>query len=821
MVMLLGALPMNAVQAQAAEVEEVTEAPAVEEVPVEEETPAVEEEVPVVEEEAPAVEEEVSAVEEEVPAVEEEAPAVEETVSQDTVFVGHATGTYDVELSSNEEQFAGYVQQMFYGQGSASGSASANYGTAAGKKLSGDEKTLYNAIASMFKKVASGKQKYAVVSIGETISIGGETITPDVAADLSYYTDSSGYVRQSDEEAIHNMFIALLSDLPYEQYWHDKTTGYAYSWYYNGAGEILLMEFYFEVADNYEADKPAYVDLGGGTYYYIEADTVKTGAAAKAAANAKDIVSDYASKSDYDKLLAYKNKICKLVEYDYDAVNYGDFAWDDDPWQLIHVFDGDSSTNVVCEGYSKAFMYLCDLSDFSGKVTCYTVSGDAGGAHMWNIVTIGGANYLVDVTNSESGYIGQDGSLFLAGASGSIANGYTFNTSPKVTFTYNSETKKLWGTGSGSILKLASSNYDPAKSLEAPTVKVSNVASTGKIKLTWNKVEGASKYKVYRSTKESSGYSLLSTTTGTSLTNSSAVVGTQYYYYVVAVNANGDTSAKSNKVTRVCDLPRPELKIAVVASTGKLKLTWDAVEGATKYQVYRSTDGGESYSLLKTTTGTSLTNTSITAGNKYYYKVKAIHSNSNANSAYSSVKSGTCDLPRPTVKIAVVSSTGKLKLTWEKVEGATKYEVYRSTDGGESYSLLKSTTGTSLTNTSITAGNKYYYKVKAIHSNENANSAYSNVRTGTCDLPRPTATVKLNSSGKPVVSWEKVEGAVKYTVYIYDADGELLKTSSTTGLKLTHSSATKGATYKYRVVAVHSNTAANSAKSTTVSIKSK
>ena len=98
-------------------------------------------------------------------------------------------------------------------------------------------------------------------------------------------------------------------------------------------------------------------------------------------------------------------------------------------------------------------------------------------------------------------------------------------------------------------------------------------------------------------------------------------------------------------------------------------------------------------------------------------------------------------------------------------------------------------------------------------------SPSASVVKGTCDLPRPTASVALNSSGKPVITWEKVSGATKYTVYIYDADGNLLKTSSTTGTKLTHSSAVKDTTYSYQVVAVHSNSAANSAKSTAVSIK--
>ena len=364
---------------------------------------------------------------------------------------------------------------------------------------------------------------------------------------------------------------------------------------------------------------------------------------------------------------------------------------------------------------------------------------------------------------------------------------------------------------------------DPAAcDLPQPTLKIAVVSSTGKLKLSWGEVEGATEYEVYRSTDGGKTYSLLTTITGTSVTNTSATAGNTYYYMVKALHSkSGATSAFSSAVSGTCDLPQPTLKITVVSSNGKLKLSWNKVEGASKYELYRSTDGGESYSLLTTTTGTSITNTSAAAGNKYYYKVKAIHSNSSANSVFSSVVTGTCDLPRPELKIVVVSSTGKLKLSWNKVEGASKYELYRSTDGGKTYNLLKTTTGTSVTNSSAAAGDKYYYKVKAIHSNSSANSAFSSVVIGTCDLARPNATVKLNSSGKPVVSWEKVSGAAKYTVYIYDADGELVKTVSTTSLNLVHSSALKGKTYSYRVVAVHNNTNANSAKSTAVSIKSK
>lgn len=93
-------------------------------------------------------------------------------------------------------------------------------------------------------------------------------------------------------------------------------------------------------------------------------------------------------------------------------------------------FDGDDSTNVVCEGYSKAFQYLCDLSD----ITCYTVTGMMNGGtgegpHMWNIVANNGKYYMADITNSDEGTVGEDGGLFLdTPISGSISRGYIYAT---------------------------------------------------------------------------------------------------------------------------------------------------------------------------------------------------------------------------------------------------------------------------------------------------------------------------------------------------------------------------------------------------------
>ena len=350
------------------------------------------------------------------------------------------------------------------------------------------------------------------------------------------------------------------------------------------------------------------------------------------------------------------------------------------------------------------------------------------------------------------------------------------------------------------------------------TLKASNVASSGKIHLTWNSMPDAVKYEVYRATSKSGTYTILSTVTGTSLTNTSTTAGKTYYYKVRFVDANGNKSDFSDVVSRTCDLPQPKITLSNVASTGKIKISWEKIDGATKYEVYRSKDN-KTWSLLKSTTSTSLTNTSATAGTTYYYKVKAIASSSAANSAYSTVKSRTCDLAQPTISsLTITASTGKIKIKWGAVEGATKYELYCSTDN-QTWKKLTATTGTSINHNSAVAGTKYYYKVRAISSNSAANSAYSAVKYGTCDLARPTLTVKLNTSGKPYLSWTKIEGAVKYEIYrsTDNKTWSLLKT--TTGTKLTNTSTVAGTTYYYKVRAIASNTAANSAYSTVISIK--
>ena len=246
----------------------------------------------------------------------------------------------------------------------------------------------------------------------------------------------------------------LLTNHPYEMYWMDKTKGIRTGISASTSGNTLTVTGYnvtFMVSQDYAVGDSS-------SYDPTQPDTTKTSAAANAVKTAQSVVNNNADKSDYEKLVAYKNYICEAVEYNTAAANNKNHPYGD-PWQLINVFRGKP---VVCEGYSKAFKYLCDLTwtGTNPAVKCYlatgTMTGGTGaGPHMWNIVTIGGKNYLADVTNSDKGTVGCDGRLFLKGASGSVESGYTVH---GVSFVYDPDTKAVYDTE----LELSATAFDPA-----------------------------------------------------------------------------------------------------------------------------------------------------------------------------------------------------------------------------------------------------------------------------------------------------------------------------------------------------------------------
>ena len=343
------------------------------------------------------------------------------------------------------------------------------------------------------------------------------------------------------------------------------------------------------------------------------------------------------------------------------------------------------------------------------------------------------------------------------------------------------------------------------QTLPAPTVTGGNDAQ-GRPTLKWNAVTGAAKYEVYRARSKDGDYIKYSTVTGTSYTNTSYIEnGNTYYYKVRALKSDGTAGAWSSivSVTYKQTLSAPSVTGGNDAQ-GRPTLTWNAVSGAAKYEVYRARSKDGDYIKYSTVTGTSYTNTSyIENGNTYYYKVRALDANGAAG-AWSSIVSVTYKqtLPAPTVT-GGNDSQGRPTLTWKAVTGAAKYEIYRSYSRDGSYSKYSTQTSTAYTNSSyLTSGTTYYYKVRALDANGNA-GPYSAVVSVTCrlKLSAPSVTGGKDSQGRPTLKWNAVTGAAKYEVYRSTSrSGTYTKYSTQTSTSYTNSSyLTSGTTYYYKV----------------------
>ena len=382
------------------------------------------------------------------------------------------------------------------------------------------------------------------------------------------------------------------------------------------------------------------------------------------------------------------------------------------------------------------------------------------------------------------------------------------------TYYYKVRALKSDGTA-GAWSSIVSVTYRAASTgtLSAPTVTGGNDAQ-GRPTLKWNAVSGAAKYEVYRARSRSGDYIKYSTVTGTSYTNTSYIEnGNTYYYKVRALKSDGTAGAWSSIVSvtyraaSTGTLPAPAVTGGNDAQ-GRPTLTWKAVTGAAKYEIYRSYSRDGSYSKYSTQTSTAYTNSSyLTSGTTYYYKVRALDANGNAG-PYSAAVSVTCRLKLSAPSVTGgKDSQGRPTLKWNAVSGAAKYEVYRSTSRSGTYTKYSTQTSTSYTNSSyLTSGTTYYYKVRALGS-DGSYGPYSSVvsvtyRATSSAVPAEVTMGKATAQGSYItVTWDKAANAASYRVYrrVNNSSDWNVVASSVSGTSYTDWNVEPGVRYTYTV----------------------
>ncbi|WP_018592463.1 leucine-rich repeat protein [Terrisporobacter glycolicus] len=335
-------------------------------------------------------------------------------------------------------------------------------------------------------------------------------------------------------------------------------------------------------------------------------------------------------------------------------------------------------------------------------------------------------------------------------------------------------------------------------------------------KVTWSSVSGASGYEVYRATSKNGTYSLIKTVESgdtLSYTNTSLITGKSYYYKVRAYSIIENEKVfgdYSEIVSAKPSLSKPTAK-STPSTYSSNKVTWNKISGASGYEVYVATSKSGTYTLKKTiTSGSTLSyaNTGLTTGKTYYYKVRAYRTvnGKKVYSSYSSIVSAKPSLSKPTTKVAS-STYSSNKVTWNKISGASGYEVYRATSKSGTYSKVKTiTSGSTLsyTNKSLTTGKTYYYKVRAYRTvnGKKVYSSYSSVVSVKPSLSKPSITLST-ATKKAYIKWNKISGASGYEIYrATSKSGTYSKLKTITSgntVSYTNSKLTSQKTYYYKI----------------------
>lgn len=258
---------------------------------------------------------------------------------------------------------------------------------------------------------------------------------------------------------------------------------------------------------------------------------------------------------------------------------------------------------------------------------------------------------------------------------------------------------------------------------------------------------------------------------------------------------------------------KPEDFTVCQTSLNTVRMSWKAVDGAEYYELFRDTNSTGTWSKVKNIYQTTVNNLNLTQGNSYSYKIRAVAKIDGAK-VYGpfSDKVDVMILSGKTKELHIEKITlTSVKLSWNALNGATKYHLYRRLANETSWSRVKTVKSTSTTNLNLISGNTYQYKVCANIETPYGSylGAYSDIVS--IALQEETSSVPVISriqqmgTNKVYLEWNPVRNAIKYNLYRSDNNGKWVKIKSTDEPSVMNLALNEGVSYRYRVTAVCQN----------------
>ncbi len=296
-----------------------------------------------------------------------------------------------------------------------------------------------------------------------------------------------------------------------------------------------------------------------------------------------------------------------------------------------------------------------------------------------------------------------------------------------------------WNLSNANIRTFVAGEFN---NLLAPTNFSASDGLPSFVRVQFDSVPGVDGYDVLRAGPGASSFAVIaSNIQSLSYDDSTAVPGVIYTYKVrarlnngVSDDSNTDTGYRYNSDG---SLPAPTgVQATDGSSTSGVMVTWNAVGGATSYQIFRSETAGEVGELIGTSATPNFSDTTAIECVQYLYYVKAVRgaevSAASATDSGSRGRNGGCEIPPPAptnLQASDGTSPDFVEITWTRTPRADSYQLFRSQFQNDHGMQIGGTiTTTSFRDTAAVPGVRYYYAVRAL--NQFGAGEYSNSDIG-------------------------------------------------------------------------------------------
>ena len=280
--------------------------------------------------------------------------------------------------------------------------------------------------------------------------------------------------------------------------------------------------------------------------------------------------------------------------------------------------------------------------------------------------------------------------------------------------------------------------------------------------------------------------------------------GTSVNFFLVPSNAIGNGGNSNNPSLTMWNVPSTPSAPSASTSGGQNTVTWSAPSSdggtaVTNYKLFRNGSGSPLVTLASNVF--SYTDSSVTLGTGYYYKVEAINTvGANAQSSASNTVTPALAPSTPSAPTATFASNTSNTVTWSAPNNngsaITNYELFRN---GSSIGNVGNVL--TYTDTGLTVGSSNFYSIKAINAvgtsplSSNSNTI---LNANAPDAPTNLATV----AGVPItMTWTAPSSDMTITNYKIYRDGTLIQTLGVAG-SFSDNTVVGGTTYSYEVSAV-------------------